>query len=208
MSLTLITGPAVEPVTLAEMKLQCGLGPMEDSDQLREQTLAEQIRSAVQTARQHVENQLVRALMTQTWRLTLDRFPNGGGDYSGHNWLDIPLPLPKYQGLTAFTYLDYAGVSQDMTAPGAWGYQLVSGGDTRQACLRPPIGLGWPVTLWNRSECVAITFTCGYGDTPATVPGPIRNAVKLAAQHLFEQRSGPFPVAVDALLAPYVNQLI
>ena len=32
-SLTLVTAPAIEPVTLGQMKLQCGFGPMEDTDQ-------------------------------------------------------------------------------------------------------------------------------------------------------------------------------
>ena len=205
MSLMLITAPAVEPVSLSEMKLQCGFGPMEDSDQLREQTLAEQLREAIIAARQYVENETARALITQTWTLTLDRFPRWRGEYSGRHRQDIPLPLPKFQTLNAFTYTDLTGVVQDMTAPGGWGYQLVSGGDTRPAYLRPPVFLSWPPTEYTAADAVSITFTCGYGDTAASVPLPLRSAIKLIAQHLFENRPGPYPPAINLFLSNYCN---
>lgn len=205
MSLTLITAPAVEPVTLAQMKLQCGFGPFEDSDQLREQTLAEQLRAAITAARQHVENVLARALITQTWTYTLDHFPYENAKYQNHHGHDIVLPLPKFQALDAFTYIDSAGNVQDMMAPGSWGYQLVSGGDTTPAKLRPPLFRYWPPTEYTACDTVVITFTSGYGATGASVPTAILSAIKIAAQHIFENRPGSFPTMVDMLLAPYTN---
>ncbi len=204
MSLTLIAAPALEPVTLNEMKLQCGFGPMEDTDQLREETLAEQLRDAIATARQDCENITSRALITQTWQLTLDQFPFQGSDYQVRHGHDIELPFPKFDALTAFTYLDTAGVQQDMLVSASWGYQLVSGGDTRTARLRPPVGRGWPPTQWWTADAVAITFTCGYGSAAAFVPKPIRNAIKIQAKWLFEGAVGPKPTAIANLLSDYI----
>ena len=207
MSLTLITAPAVEPVTLSEMKIQCGFGPVEDTDELRSQVLAEDLRDAIRTAREHVENVLARALITQTWTLTLDRFPTPGPLYTGHGRFDIVIPLPTFQALNAFTYLDTGGNLQDMTAVDGWGYQLVSGGDTQPARLRPPVYLFWPPTEYTAADSVSLTFTCGYGDTPQSVPTAIRRAIRLVAQHIFENRPGAFPEAIDMLLTPYINTI-
>jgi hypothetical protein len=175
-SLTLITAPAIEPVTLHEMKLQCGFGPLEDTDKVRSEILAEQLRSAIAAARQDCEDITGRAFVTQTWNLTLDHFPRFSDEYLVHNRLDIGLPLPKFGSLTAFTYIDFAGVLQDNMAPGAWGYQLVAGGDTRQARLRPPVFMAWPWNLWHVANSVSITFKCGYGG-PVTATTTAASAI-------------------------------
>ena len=205
MSLTLITGPALEPVTLSEMKLQCGFGPMEDTDQFREQTLAEQLRSAVAASRAHCENVTGRAFITQTWQLTLNRFPHPSSEYQIDQSLDIDLPVPKFLSLLSFTYIDVFLVTQDMMAATGWGYQLVMGGDTRPARLRPPLNFYWPFTRWGIADSVAITFTAGYGPTVDTVPAAIRNAIKIHAKWLFEGAVGNPPPAVDSLLSLYQN---
>ncbi len=176
MSLTLITAPAIEPVTLYEMKLQCGFGPVEDTDRVRGEMIATQLRTAISAARQDCEDIAGRAFLTQTWNLTLDRFPKFTDEYLIHNRLDIGLPLPKFASLSAFTYIDYVGALQDNTLAGAWGYQLVKGGDFTQARLRPPVGRGWPNTQWNVANAVSITFKCGYGG-PVTVTTTAASAI-------------------------------
>ena len=53
---------------------------------------------------------------------------------------------------------------------------------------------------------IEIDFTAGFGDTPADVPTPIRQAVLLLVAQLYEHRDGPTPptpMMVDALLSPY-----
>jgi hypothetical protein len=175
-SFTLITPPAIEPVSLYEMKLQCGFGPLEDTDKVRGEILADQLRPAIAAARADCENITGRAFVTQSWKLTLDHFPRYSDEYRIPNRLDIGLPMPKFGSLTAFTYIDYAGVLQDNTLPLAWGYQLVSGGDTRQARLRPPVFMGWPWTLWHVADAVSITFKCGYGG-PVTVTTAAASAI-------------------------------
>jgi uncharacterized phiE125 gp8 family phage protein len=207
-SLQLITAPALEPITLSEMKIQCGLGPMEDSDQLREQILAEQLRPAMASAREQCEAMCARAFITQTWQMTLDRFPRWKEEYEVHHRLDIRLPLPTFQELVSFTYLDYSGTEQDMMVTGSWGYQLVKGGDTRMERIRPPAGRGWPITEWQSPDAVTISFNCGFGDMPADVPHAVRTAVEIMAQWIYEGCKGAQPQAIQALLTPYIIDIV
>jgi uncharacterized phiE125 gp8 family phage protein len=207
-SLALVTPPAAEPITLSEMKIQCGLGPMEDTDQLREQLVAEQLRPAIAAATQHCEGICARAFITQAWKFTLDRFPHYSDRYLVPDHQDIRLPLPTFQTLDTFTYADTAGVVQDNKATGAWGYQLVMGGDTRQARLRPPIARGWPLTQWHLADAVVMQFTCGFGPTPADMPWAVRTAVKIYAQWLYEGSKGSAPEVVVSLLTPYIIDIV
>ena len=208
MGLQLITPPAVEPVTLGEMNIQLGLGPMESADQLQEQQIAEKVRPAIVAARQRCESICARAFITQTWEMKLQNFPYWHIDYKIPHRLDIQIPLPTFQTLDAFTYIDVGGVSQDMMATGGWGYQLVEGADTRPARLRPPIGRLWPVTLIEQADAVTIRFTCGFGDTASSLPYSVRNAVKILTEWYYNGAKGLEPEAVHALLAPYIVEVV
>ncbi|MDP9039834.1 MAG: hypothetical protein M3O02_11280 [Acidobacteriota bacterium] len=208
MSLHLVTPPAVLPVTLSELKLQLGFGPMEDTDQLREQIVAEQIRPAITAATDQCEAICARAFITQTWRMTLDGFPRWHERYEIEHRNDITIPLPTFQTLDAFTYIDPTGTVQDVMAAGGWGYQLVSGGDRQTARLRPKVAEPWPFTLVEQADAVAITFTCGFGDTPGAVPYAVRAAVKLCAEWIYNGSKGIQPPAIAALLSPYVIDIV
>lgn len=63
MTSTLIAGPGEEPVSLAEAKTWCRIDA-DDEDGL--------VNALIAAARLHVESLTGRALVTQTWRLTLD----------------------------------------------------------------------------------------------------------------------------------------
>ena len=95
-----------------------------------------------------------------------------------------------------------------MLADDSWGYQIVLGGDNTPAKLRPPLFRYWPPTECSAADTVSITLTTGYGDTAASVPVPIVNAIKIAAQHIFENRPGGFPALVDLLITPYINTIV
>ena len=66
MTSTLIAGPGEEPVTLAEAKAFCRIDASDD-DAL--------VTALIAAARLHVEGLTGRALITQTWRLTLTCAP-------------------------------------------------------------------------------------------------------------------------------------
>lgn len=196
MGLQLITAPAVEPVDVAEAMLQLGLGSPSDTD-LNDQLTA-QLTGLVKAARRRCENITGRAFITQRWKYTLNRFPRRHGDYYEPLVHDIPMPLPNFQGLDAFTYIDVGGVVQDNMAQGAWGYQIVSGGDTRPAKIRPPYLQGWPPTQFHIADPVSFTYLCGYGN-PATV-SMTQNLAVLQGP-VFTRGSVGMPVTVPGAIA-------
>src|SRR4051812_18712350 len=81
-SLTLVTGPAADPVVLAEVKSQANIDGT-DWDPL----LASYVTAATKSA----EEYLRRALITQTWKLTLDLSCSGLGDVLGEGTYDLPI---------------------------------------------------------------------------------------------------------------------
>lgn len=209
MLLELATPPAGEPVTLDEAKAQCRV-EIADDDAL--------ISSLIVAARRACENEVRRSFVTQTWDLTLDRFPwrvVGGvldpwAFPSDRAWLDrialpgsgaLYLPRPKLQSVDAITYLDAVGVTQTLD-PSA--YRVVAG---TPGLVEPAYGTTWPA-IRPASGAVTIRFTAGYGDA-AAVPEPVKLAIKMLVAHWYENRepvivgtiSAELPFAVKALLA-------
>ena len=195
MSLTLVTAPTVEPITLQEAK-----------DHLRVDGATDDalISALIQAARQHIDGRdgwLGRALMTQTWDYTLDEFPDT--DY-------IPLPLAPVQSITSITYTDTNGASQTFSSAN---YAL--GADLAwQPRVNLGYGLSWASTR-GVPDAVKVRFVAGYANA-ADVPGPIKAALLLTVGELYEQREesviGPtvarVPFGVDYLLAPYRRTLV
>lgn len=191
MPLILETAPDHDPVTLEEVKEHIHVD-FNDEDA--------RISDFIKTATQRLDGRdglLGRCLITQTWKLTLDRFAS-----------EIAIPLPPCQSIDAITYVDPDGVTQTL-APTE--YQAFALGTVEGAKLRPAYGRSWP-TIRNVPEAVTITFTAGFPTIPAipavpggpgnppdpapipeipaviTVPEPIRTAIKLHVGHLFEHR--------------------
>lgn len=164
MPIVLITPPAIEPVTLADLKLQCGLSPVEDTDHVKEQMVAQQLRRYIRGARAMCENFTRRVFVTQTWQLLLDGWPHIDRQYHQPGQFSIVVPKPPFQSLSSFTYVDTQGVVQDMAG---WGFQTDPGGETQPARLTPPYLMPWP-PIRQIPNNVAVTFKCGYGG-PVTV---------------------------------------
>ncbi len=182
----LITSSTAEPVTLAEAKLHLRVDDNAD-DVL--------IGALITAARQHAEHDTRRALVTQTWKLVLDAFPESV----------ITLDRAPVSAVVSVVYTDLNGVSQTL-APG--GYQLDA--VTEPCRLVPAYGNRWPATR-EQINAVAVTYTCGYG-APEAVPESIKRWMLLRIGALYENREevltgraitlAPLPF-VDALLAPY-----
>src|SRR5215468_1358403 len=69
MTSILLTGPAIEPISLAETKTFLRV-EHDDEDQL--------ITALIAGARSHIEAQMQTALITQDWRMVLDAWPRRG----------------------------------------------------------------------------------------------------------------------------------
>ena len=193
MPLILISGPAVEPVTLAEAKAHLRV------DGTAEDTL---IASLIVTSRLHVEAVAGLALVTQSWSWYIDAWPQGPPGPPGHA---VRLPLRPVQSIEAVRLYDEAGTATTLD-PATY---FLDG------TAAPPRLIRHGAVAWTRPGRVAngieIAFTAGYGNAAADVPAPIRQAVLLLVAHWYEHRSPleegahpvPLPDMVSDLVAPY-----
>lgn len=189
MTLKLITAPATEPVTASEAK-----------SHLRVDTTADDtlIGTLITAARQHVENHLRRALITQTWELVMDAFP--AGDV-------IRLPRPPLVSVTSIKYTDVAG-SESTFSSAAY----VVDTDSTKGRVVLKSGETWPSDTLAAANGVRVRYVAGYGEASA-VPRPIRQAILLLIGTLYENRESvlvaqgvtvaQLPFGVEALLMPY-----
>lgn len=195
MGLTLLTAPAVEPLTLDQVKQH-----VNDEDTDKYNVLIDRLIGA---ARRQAEHRTGRALINQQWRLTLDRF--AGEDARCPPV--IRLPRPALVSVEEVSYLDTDGVRQVLATSG---YQVVT--DELVGQVRPAYDTTWPDHRVTPGS-VRIDYTAGYGATAATVPDDITAWMLLAIGAWYAQRealmSGAAPAELprafwEALLDPYL----
>lgn len=189
----LITAPTVEPITLTEAKDHCRVDGTDDD------TL---ITSLIVAAREYVEGYQNRALITQTWELVLDAWPDGDS---------IELPLPPLQSVTSLKYKDSAGAE---TAWAATNYIVDTDSYLGRLVLADDIS--WPSDELYPAGGIRIRFVAGYPPTgsgesidyDANVPQKIKQAMLLLVGHWYENREAvaagsmtEIPLAVNALLS-------
>jgi uncharacterized phiE125 gp8 family phage protein len=176
---------ASEPVTLAEAKRHLR-ETLVDTDNDTD------ISALIKAARLACEERLQRTLITTTWQLTLDAFPEA-----------IKVPMPRLIAVSSLAYLDSAGASQVLD-PADYLVDALS----EPGYIVPGVDLAWPSTQ-ARINAVTVTYTAGYGATAASVPEPLKQWIKLAVGDMYERRSrsAEQPALaqdfVDALLDPY-----
>nr|BDD44156.1 hypothetical protein 23 [bacterium] len=166
--LSLISAPKRLPVSLEDVYQQLRLDA-DESGHLDDELLLTLIQSATEEL-DGVNGYLGRALVTQTWELTLDKFPS-----------QITLPLPPLQSVDAINYTDDDGAEQILEASR---YRVLSG---EPSTLAPAYGEGWPNTL-DDVDAVRIQFTAGYGDDGLMVPARIRSFILMHVTTLYEHR--------------------
>lgn len=185
MASILLSGPAAEPISLAQAKDFLRV-EHDDDDAV--------IGALIAGARIHIETATRRALLTQDWRLVRDRWPREGR---------VPvLPVPLQQAIAArvhnadgtTTTLNLGGVAADLTrAPAILDF-------TWSAMPAPG----------RATAGIEIDIRVGYG-AASDVPEPLRQAIRLLVAHWYENRAlaaldrpvSPLPLTIDALIAPY-----
>jgi len=184
MQLTLVTPPAVEPITLAEAKLHAKVDTSADDTLIGDLIVA---------ARQYAEQYTQRAFINQTWRLTLDYYEfNFERRY-------IELDKGNIDSIASFNCYD----SNNNVALFANTNYRLSG-----SRLVLDDKAEWPI--FNRLyEAVSIDYVAGFGATAADVPQAIKQAILMLVDHYYINRlatSAPvntLPFGVQALLQTY-----
>ncbi|MEJ8570747.1 head-tail connector protein [Microbaculum marinum] len=178
-----IAAPATTPVSLDEAKAHLRVDH-DDQDGL--------IAAHIEAATAWVDGFtgiVGRALVTQTWRQ----------DFAGFA-PRLCLPLVPASAIVSVSYFDVINDPQTLDAGTC---ALLSDARGAYVVLQP--GHSWPAT-WRRDDAVSVIFTAGYGD-PADVPQPLRQAIQLLVQRLFDGADASIDAAndrvVDTLIAPY-----
>lgn len=163
--LTTTVAPAVEPVTVAEAKLNARV------DHSAEDSLWA---IWVAAARRLTEREANRRWVTQTVKLVLPGWPADGM---------IRLPVAPVQSVTSVKYYDATGTQQTLTA--STDYRAWLG--HHRPVIYPPPPAYWPDLTDSRLDAVEVIFVAGYG-AAADVPPEARQAVLLATAYWAENR--------------------
>lgn len=186
MPLALTSAPALEPVTLDDVKAHLRIdGPQED-------TL---LASLILTSRLHLEAALDLAMIEQGWTLQLDRWPKGQS---------VDIPISPLQAVTLVRVKNDAG-GWDAIGPANYLADIAAKPPRVifHGAVRPVPGVP--------AAGIEITFTAGFGAAPASVPAPLRHAIMMLVAHWYEHRESVeigsnavrIPDAVSDLVAPF-----
>lgn len=164
MLLARTVAPAAPAYSLSEVKELLRLTFTDDDAMLT---------ALLDAASEAVEEMTGRALISQTWALTLPALASD---------TRVMLDRPPVQAITTITYYDGDNAQQTLDS-GA--YRLVKDGD--KAMVRPVDGGRWP-TMYDREDAVTITYTAGFGASYVAIPPALRTAMAILADHWFHRK--------------------
>jgi uncharacterized phiE125 gp8 family phage protein len=175
--LKVIVQPAIEPVTLPEIKAQLRIDLSDD-------TFNDQINPLIPAAREWCEGYQNRAFITQTLAVAIDEWPCSSM---------IKLPRAPLHDVVSVSYADQDGnsatwpdtnyVVDDFSEPG---YLVASG--------------SWPSSKLPRVNGIVVTYVAGYGAAAENVPAKIKQAIILLVCHWYDNGMCDPPPAVLSLL--------
>lgn len=185
-SLVRVTQPVMEPLSLAEAKVQCRVDT--EADDAYIQTL-------ISVARQYVEDQLDITLLTTVWEASYDLFPV---------WqIILPRPMLQIGNITVTYRLGDGSTSTKTSAAGDFRV------DTRTVPGRiyPNWSQTWPAVRGDENS-VVVNYTAGYGDDGSSVPPICKHLMATLVAHYYDTRQiiapgtyGTIPRTFDTLLA-------
>lgn len=146
-----VTPPASEPITLAEAKLWLKV------DDTADDTL---ITDLIMAAREHVEGQTNRRLITQTLKVY---YPGWCSDFA--------LPVGP---VSAVSHVKLYDTENTATTVDSTDYAL--DGDSNPPYIRRAYGITWPDTTLRTLNPIEIQFIAGYADADA-VPVRLKTAL-------------------------------
>ena len=223
MALKMTVPPAVEPFVVSDASLRQQLR-LDADDTSQDAALS----IFIGQTREAAEQDCRRAFITQSWLMTMDKFPAPVLETSSANWygsswgtgpgplttvlpsgktgFEIVIPLPPLQIIDSIKYWDQFGVAKTLD-PSLYFVDAVS----EPARVIPAPGTSWPSTF-NRVNAVEVRFTAGWDSTGEMMPKGIRAWMLMRISDLYENRDAvvmgvrgavethPF---IERLLDPY-----
>lgn len=184
MSAFLLTAPAVEPLSLADAKTF--LRVEHDADDAI-------IASLVSAARNHVEALTRSALIAQTWRLVLDRWPDGGR---------IKPRIGPLRALAAVRVFNADGEASAID-PETFVIDVAAG------AIAAPC---WSLPAPGRSAAgIELDIEVGFGEAASDVPPTLLQAIRMLVAHWYENRGlmaigqsvAMMPASVNAMISSH-----
>lgn len=183
-TIQIVTQPAAEPLTLAEVKEFLRVDHSDD-----DATLA----IFITAARQLCESYTRLALMPTTFEEYFDDFPQYSGNYKD----EIRLSRSPVSAVTYVKYID--GNETTITAdPAEYKIDTIS----RPARISPDNG--WFGT-YETINAVFVRYVAGFADA-ASVPAPLKHGMMLVIGDMYENRTDSvkrLPTASEYLWNPY-----
>jgi uncharacterized phiE125 gp8 family phage protein len=176
-----IEGPAVEPISLSEMKEYLRI-----DDDAQDELVA----GLIKAARLMVEATSRRILIEQQWRVVLDRWPRDGR-------VMLPVsPVMAVDGIKVF------GASGEEIEIPETSFTFDGMGDP------PSIAVTDAPAPAKARNGIFIDLRAGYGAAPDAVPATLKLAIKILVAHWFENRGDVvgeqiLPPEATALVAPF-----
>lgn len=166
--------PGVEPVTLTEAKAHLRVDSTDDDAY---------INTLISVTRQLCESYTGLSFITQTRRVTMDRFPYGS---SLNPYACIYLPYgPVQSGASGFvgtvSYVDPDGNTQTLEEDVDFFV------DVNSDVARLRYISSWP-SVKDQLNAVTITYDVGYGSDDQDVPTVIKQAMLMQIANLYENR--------------------
>lgn len=181
MTTFLLAGPAEEPVTLAQAKAHLRV------DDGAEDGL---IATLIAAARLHVEGVTGRAMLAQSWRLVLDRWPDDGL---------VRLPVTPLLSLSAMRAYDEAGTPTSLSLA-----ELRVDAEGQGTTLALP-----RLRLPLRSRAgIEIDYVAGFGTTPSDVPADLVQSLLTLVAHWFDNRDAVILAGSGAVVPSGFDRLV
>jgi hypothetical protein len=194
----LTVAPAVEPVTAAELRAFL----VETSDALPDA----EANALIKEARNLIEEMTGIAFITQDWRLALDNWPSGRGQWwdgvregaiSELHGQPAELQLPRYPLLSVQSVTVYNDAGTPETVDVAATFDVDTYQKPGRLALR--FGATWPIAL-RPTNAIEIVYRAGFGASAAAVPPVMARAVKQVAAYLYTHKGDDCDMG-DALAA-------
>jgi len=172
-SIKVYTPPAIEPVTVAEVKAMARVD-ISDDDTL--------INDWIKVGRELAENFQGRSYINQTIDSIYDSLP----------CMPIVIPRPPLVSITSITITDINGLDASIATTD---FDIDTNNEPGRICFK--WGKTWPFMNVREINCLKIRYLAGYGATEALVPQCVKDAIALYVIYRYENRAAEITTVPD-----------